>query len=100
MKTMNPMSPVRVGRLGTLMTQDRLPLSSFERTTVEMSGPCGSSPVESVNLAKFSAARAELAAPVGVSANSATSTVARATTSGRARVLRYLRTRAAMARKV
>jgi hypothetical protein len=100
MKRMNPMSPVSVGRLGTLMTQVSLPLSSFESRTVVISGPCASSPVESVNVTALLAVRARLAPPVDVSANSANSTAASVTTSGRELVLRCLPARAAMVRKV
>ena len=59
-----------------------------------------SSPVESLKVALFAAAREELAPPVGVSASSATSAAASTTPTGSVLVLPCLRARAAMPQKV
>jgi hypothetical protein len=69
------MSGVRAGRLLMLILNVINPASSFETTTVVMSGAFASSPVESVNVCEFPFAAELLArAAVGTATTAAAST--------------------------
>src|SRR5436309_7380320 len=72
------MSPVNVGRFGTLTSMVMLPWSSFEKFSDAMSAP-GPSPTESVNGTVFASVLVGVAFPAGVT--EATVAIAAARTS-------------------